>query len=163
MNFIADTARVIGDVKLGKSSSVWFSAVIRADSAPVTIGDYSNVQDSCVIHVSHGKGVKVGDYVTIGHGAVLHTCDVGNNVLIGMNATVLHNAKIGDNCIIAAGSVVPPGMEVPPGSMVMGVPGKVTRTITDKEKKTIHENAELYTRISKDYLAKKFKHREQQL
>lgn len=157
MNFIADTATVVGDVKLGKNTSVWFSAVVRGDLAPIVIGDHSNVQDCCVIHVSPDRGVKIGDYVTIGHGAVLHSCDVGNNVLIGMNATVLHNAEIGDNCIIAAGAVVTPGMKVPQNSLVMGVPGKIVRELTEEEKEAIRENAELYARSARDYLAKKFK------
>lgn len=155
MNFIANTATVTGDVKLGKNTSVWFSAVVRGDLAPIIIGDYSNVQDCCVIHVSPDKGVKIGNYVTIGHGAVLHSCDVGNNVLIGMNATILHNAEIGDNCIVAAGAVVTPGMKIPQNTLVMGVPGKIVREITKKEKETIRENAKLYARTAKDYLTKK--------
>mgnify|MGYP000253427194 CR=1 FL=1 len=151
MNFIADTATVIGNVKLGKSTSVWFGAVVRGDLAPIVIGDYSNVQDCCVIHVSPDRGVNIGNYVTLGHGAIVHSCDIGNNVLIGMNATVLHHAKIGDNCIIAAGAVVPPGKEIPPGSMVMGVPGKVVRQITEEEKRSIRKNAELYAEAARRY------------
>lgn len=159
MKFIADTATVIGDVTLGKNTSVWFSAVIRGDLAPIVIGDYSNIQDCCVIHVSPDKGVNIGDYVTIGHGAVLHSCDIGNNVLIGMNATVLHNAEISDNCIIAAGAVVTPGMKVPKNSLVMGVPAKIVRELTEEEMEAIRENAELYVRTAKLYLAKKFKNK----
>jgi carbonic anhydrase/acetyltransferase-like protein (isoleucine patch superfamily) len=151
-NFIADTATVNGDVKMGRESSVWFSAVVRADMSSIEIGDFTNVQDTCVVHVSNQKGVKIGSYVTMGHGAIVHSCDIGDNVLIGMNATVLHNTKIGSNCIIAAGSVVPPGKEIPDNSMVMGVPAKVVREITGEEKKSIRENAEIYAEAAKCYL-----------
>lgn len=144
MNFIAENATVTGQVNLGKGTSIWFGAVIRGDWAPINIGAHSNVQDNCVIHVSKDKGVDIGDYVSIGHGAVVHSCDIGNNVLIGINATVLHDCKIGDNCLIAAGALVPPGKEVPSNSLFMGVPGRVMRKVTAEELEKIKENAREY-------------------
>ena len=154
-NFIANTATVNGKVKLGKGTSVWYGAVIRGDMSAISIGAHSNVQDTCVIHGSPVKGVKIGEYVTLGHGAIVHSCDVGDNVLIGMNATVLHNAVIGDNCIIAAGAVVPPGEEIPSGSMVMGIPAKVIRKLSREEKKAVKENAELYEKSAREYSKKR--------
>lgn len=155
MNFIADTATVNGKVELGKDTSVWYGAVVRGDMSPIVIGAHSNVQDTCVIHGSPDRGVKIGDYVTLGHGAIVHSCVIGNNVLVGINATVLHHAEIGDNCIIAAGAVVPPGEKIPAGSMVMGVPAKVVRKLTREEKQAVRENAELYEQSAREYAEKK--------
>jgi carbonic anhydrase/acetyltransferase-like protein (isoleucine patch superfamily) len=154
MNFIAETATVNGRVRLGEGTSVWFGAVVRGDSSPIEIGSHSNVQDTCVIHGSLGKGVKIGNYVTLGHGAIVHSCDIGDNVLIGINATVLHNARIGDNCIVAAGAVVTPGTEIPSRSMVMGVPAKVVRKITEEERKSVKENALRYEQSASLYAKK---------
>ncbi|CAB3289115.1 carbonic anhydrase (gamma family Zn(II)-dependent enzymes) [Methanocaldococcus lauensis] len=147
---IAKTAIIVGDVTIGEYSSVWYNAVIRGDLEKIIIGNYSNVQDCCVIHCSKGYPVRIGDYVSIGHGAVVHGCIIENNVLVGMNATILNGAKIGENCIIGANALVTQNKEIPPNSLVLGVPGRVVRTLTDEEIKSIKENALRYVELSKN-------------
>lgn len=131
--WVADSARVIGDVYLGHQASVWFGAVIRGDNERINIGDYSNVQENAVIHTDAGIEVNIGQYVTIGHLAMLHGCTVGDNSLIGIGAVVLNNAKIGKNCIIGAKALVTEGKEIPDNSLVMGAPAKVVKTLTDEQ------------------------------
>ena len=131
--WVADSARVIGDVYLGHQASVWFGAVIRGDNERIRIGDYSNVQENAVIHTDAGIEVNIGDYVTIGHLAMLHGCTVGDNSLIGIGAVILNNAKIGKNCIIGAKALVTEGKEIPDNSLVMGAPAKVVKTLTDEQ------------------------------
>lgn len=131
--WVADSARVIGDVYLGQHASVWFGAVIRGDNERINIGDYSNVQENVVIHTDAGVEVNIGNYVTIGHLAMLHGCQVGDNSLIGIGAVVLNNAKIGKNCIIGAKALVTEGKEIPDNSLVMGAPAKVVKTLTDQQ------------------------------
>jgi carbonic anhydrase/acetyltransferase-like protein (isoleucine patch superfamily) len=142
--FIAQGAAVIGRVVLKKGASVWFNAVLRADIAEIVIGEYSNVQDSSVIHVDYDVPVIVGNYVTIGHGAILHACKIGHNTLIGMGAVILDRAIIGSNCLVAAGSLVPPGKTFPDGSLILGNPAAVVRTLTEAEKEQIVKNAHNY-------------------
>ncbi|WMW22014.1 gamma carbonic anhydrase family protein [Methanolobus mangrovi] len=149
--FVADNATVIGDVIISDESSVWFSAVIRGDVSSIHIGKRSNVQDNVVIHTSDKHNVEIGDDVTIGHCAVVHGCKIASNVLIGMNATVLDGAEIGENCIIGANALVPPGKKIPAGSLVVGVPGKVQRQLTDDDIVHIKENAAVYVRLLKEY------------
>ncbi|WP_094226755.1 gamma carbonic anhydrase family protein [Methanolobus psychrotolerans] len=149
--FVAANATVIGDVSISDQSSVWFNAVIRGDSGAVKIGERTSIQDNVVIHTDAPQRVKIGDDVTVGHGAVLHGCNIGNNVLIGMNATVLDGAEIEDNCIIGANALVPPGKKIPAGSLVVGVPGKVQRQLTDDDIAHIRENAAEYVRLLKEY------------
>ena len=149
--FIADGAKVIGDVEIGANSSVWFNAVIRADSDKVKIGENSNVQDNAVIHTSEGFGVHIGDNVTIGHGAIVHGCTVDNNVMIGMGVIVLNGAVIGENSIIGAGTLVTQGKIIPAGSLAFGNPVKVVRELTDDEIKSITDNANSYVKEAKDY------------
>ena len=120
--FIADGARVLGDVEIGEDCGVWFNAVIRADSAKVNIGSRSNIQDNAVIHTSKDFGVCIGDNVTVGHGAIVHGCTVENNVMIGMGAIVLNGAVIEENCIIGAGALVTQGKVIPAGSLVLEIP-----------------------------------------
>ncbi|MCG3809320.1 gamma carbonic anhydrase family protein [Psychrobacter sp. Ps4] len=131
--WVADSARVIGDVYLGHQANVWFGAVIRGDNERIYIGDYSNVQENSVIHTDAGIEVKIGNYVTIGHLAMLHGCEVGDNSLIGIGAVVLNNAKIGKNCIIGAKALVTEGKVIPDNSLVMGAPAKVVKTLTDEQ------------------------------
>lgn len=133
MNRISKHAFVDPAAKIGKNVTVCPMASIRADEGDIEIGDNSNVQDCCVIH----DKTKIGKNVTIGHGAVVHGCTVADNVLIGMNATILSNAEIGEWCIIAAGCVVKQGEKIPSGSLVAGVPGKVLRQLTEKDKELI--------------------------
>ncbi|MCK4872063.1 MAG: gamma carbonic anhydrase family protein [Phycisphaerales bacterium] len=132
--FIADTARVIGQVTLGRGVSILYAAVIRGDVAPITIGDETNVQDHVMIHADTDEPNVIGKRVSIGHGAVVHGREVGDGSLIGIHATVLNGVRIGKRCIIAAGAVVPPNMVIPDDSMVMGIPGRVVRETTDKER-----------------------------
>ena len=149
--FIADGAKVIGNVEIGKGSSVWFNAVIRADSDKVNIGENSNIQDNAVIHTSEGFGVSIGDNVTIGHGAIIHGCTVKNNVMIGMGAIVLNGAVIEENSIIGAGSLVTQGKVIPAGSLAFGNPVKIVRQLTDKEIESIKDNAIAYVNEANEY------------
>ena len=149
--FVAQGAAVIGRVVLKKGASVWFNAVLRADIADIVIGEYSNVQDNSVIHVDYDVPVIVGDYVTIGHGAILHACKIGNNTLIGMGAVILDRVLIGNNCLVAAGSLVPPGKTYPDGSLILGSPAAVVRTLTEAEKEHIIKNAHDYYDLWQGY------------
>ena len=149
--YIAEGAKVVGNVEIGKNSSVWFNAVIRADSDNVKIGENSNVQDNAVVHTSKDFGVQIGDNVTIGHGAIVHGCTVEDNVLIGMGAIVLDGAVIEKNCIIGAGSLVTQAKVIPEGSLAFGNPAKVIRQLTDDEIRSITHNAISYVNKSKNY------------
>jgi carbonic anhydrase/acetyltransferase-like protein (isoleucine patch superfamily) len=133
--YVADTARVLGEVELGRDVSIWYGAVIRGDVAKITIGAGTNVQDSAVVHCDSGVANTIGSDVTIGHGAVVHGCEVGEGTLIGMGAIVLGRSVIGRGCLIAAGALVSPGMRVADGMMVIGVPGRVLRETTEEERK----------------------------
>src|ERR1700749_2462175 len=132
--FIAKTATVIGDVALGAHSSVWYGAVLRGDINRIVVGHHSNIQDNAVLHLADDYGCIVGNWVTIGHGAVVHACTVGDEVLVGMGAIILDGAVIGDQCLIGAKALVKQGMEVPPGSLVLGAPAKIVRALTPEER-----------------------------
>lgn len=149
--FVAESATVIGDVTIGKEASVWFGAVLRGDAAPITVGEGTNVQDNAVIHVDTGEPTSIGKRVTIGHGAIVHAATIQDHVLIGMGAIILSRAVIGSHSIIAAGSVVPEGRQIPPNSLVMGVPGKVVRHVTEEEVAQIEAGAENYIERAKNY------------
>lgn len=149
--FIADGAKIIGSVEIGENSSVWFNAVIRGDSNEIKIGDGSNVQDNAVIHTSKDFGVSIGDNVTIGHGAIVHGCTIGNNVMIGMGAIVLDGVVIEDNCIIGAGALVTQGKIIPAGSLAFGNPAKTVRQLSEKEIKSISDNAVYYVNKADEY------------
>ncbi len=142
--FIAPGAFIIGDVTIGPESSVWFGAVLRGDIAPIVVGRGTNIQDAAVVHVDIGQPTFIGDGVTVGHGAILHGCTIGNNVLVGIRAVVLTGAVIGENSLIGAGAVVPEGTIIPPNSLVLGVPAKVVREITPELLRRIKESAEHY-------------------
>ena len=143
--YIQSSARVVGDVHIGPSSSVWFHAVIRGDGHHVRIGARSNVQDNATIHVTTARHPTViGDDVTIGHNAVLHGCTVGSRCLIGIGAIVLDRCVIGDECLIGAGTLVTPGTTVEPGHLVLGNPGRVVRPITDAERQHLKQSAAGY-------------------
>lgn len=139
--WIADNATVIGQVELGQQVSVWFGAVIRADNSKIRIGHFSNVQENAVLHTDAGVELTVGDYVTIGHQAMLHGCTVGDNSLIGINAVVLNHAVIGRNCIIGANALIPEGKVIPDNSVVMGSPGKVVKTLSEDDAKKLTASA----------------------
>ena len=142
--FVADGARIVGDVSLAAGSSVWYNAVLRGDSAGIVIGPGSNVQDNVSIHVDAGHPVTVGAKVSIGHNAVVHGCTIGDASLIGMGAVILSGAVIGSGCLIAGGAVVLGGTEIPDGSLVAGVPAKVRRALTDDERAGLVRNADVY-------------------
>jgi carbonic anhydrase/acetyltransferase-like protein (isoleucine patch superfamily) len=150
--FIAEGAYVIGDVKIGANSSIWFNAVVRGDVCPITIGEKTSVQDNATLHVTHDTGpLEIGSSVTIGHGAVLHACRVQDHVLIGMGATLLDHCVIEPWSIVAAGSLVKQGFRVPSGMLVGGVPAKVLRPITDEERENIAASPENYVRYVAHY------------
>ncbi|MDT0157325.1 gamma carbonic anhydrase family protein [Microbacterium sp. ARD32] len=142
--FVADGARIVGEVELGSRASVWYNAVLRGDSAAIVVGAGSNVQDNVSVHVDSGHGVRIGERVSIGHNAVVHGCTIGDGSLIGMGAVVLSGAVIGSGCLVAGGAVVLGGTEVPDGSLVAGVPAKVRRALTDEERDGLITNAEIY-------------------
>lgn len=145
--WVAPGAFLRGDVTLGERTNIWYNAVLRADQESITVGADSNVQDNCVLHGDAGHDVTVGDRVTVGHGAILHGCTVGDDCLIGMNAVVLDHAVIGDGSIVGAGAVVGAGTVVPPRSLVVGVPGKVKRTLTDADIQGSIDNAMIYLKL----------------
>lgn len=142
--FLATGARVIGDVRLGPDSSVWYNAVLRGDSASITVGVGSNLQDNVSVHVDADSPVVIGENVSVGHNAVVHGCTVEDGCLIGMGSVILSGAVIGAGSLVAGGALVLGGTIVPPGSMVAGVPAKVGRELTDEEKRGILRNAEVY-------------------
>ena len=147
---IAREAVILGDVAIGAGSSVWYFSVIRGDEASITIGRGTNIQENSTVHVTTGCPAVIGDGVTVGHNAVLHSCTVGDGSLIGMGSVVLDQASIGKDCLIAAGSLVTKGMQIPAGSLVMGSPARVKRQLTEEEKEDMRNNAQVYLEISKD-------------
>jgi len=142
--FVAKSAEIIGDVRLAMHSSVWPQCVLRADINFIEIGEGTNIQDGTVVHLAENFPVVIGSYVTIGHAAMLHACTIEDECLIGMKATVLDGARIGRRSIVGAGAVVTPGTIVPPGSMVLGLPGKVVRSLSDGEQEDLRTWAEKY-------------------
>lgn len=151
--FVDDSAQVIGDVEIGAESSVWMNAVIRGDVNTIRIGRRTNVQDGTVIHVMHDTHpTRVGDDVTIGHGAIVHGCTVANRVLIGMGAILLNGSTVGEDSIVAAGSLLTEDMVVPPRSLVMGSPARVRRPLTDEEVGFVLQSAANYVRYRLDYV-----------
>jgi carbonic anhydrase/acetyltransferase-like protein (isoleucine patch superfamily) len=155
--FVAENATMIGDISLGEESSVWFGSVIRTEVEAIEIGRQTNIQDNCVIHTDLGFPVRLGDRVSIGHGAVIHGAAVGSNCLVGMRATLLNGAKIGENCLVAAGSLVTRGKEMPDNTLVMGAPAIAKRILNGEEKNKIQLNAEHYNSLRAEYLRMKVK------
>jgi gamma-carbonic anhydrase len=134
--WIASSADVLGDVTMGEHVSVWFQAVVRGDVHWIRIGDYTNVQDGSVLHVTNGRfPLTIGQRVTIGHKALLHGCTVGDDCLIGMGAILLDGVEVGSGCVVAAGALLPPGKKYPPGSLILGSPAKAVRQLTEEEQK----------------------------
>lgn len=144
--FVADGARIVGGVTIEAGASVWYNAVLRADSAPIVVGAQSNVQDNVSVHVDDSHPALIGRRVSIGHNAVVHGCTIGDGSLIGMGAVILSGAVIGEGCLIAGGAVVLGGSDIPSGSLVAGVPAKVRRPLTDEEREGLIANAEIYLR-----------------
>ena len=147
---IARGAVILGDVTIGKDSSIWYNAVVRGDAQSIVIGDRSNVQDNVVLHVDYDSPLVIGDDVTIGHGAILHGCTIEDEALIGMGAIVLNGAVIGKGSIVAAGALVTQNTKVPEGSLMMGNPAKLRREVTEEERLASLRNAEHYVKESKE-------------
>ncbi|CAM5456164.1 Carnitine operon protein CaiE OS=Afipia felis OX=1035 GN=yrdA_2 PE=4 SV=1 [Afipia felis] len=142
--YVAPNATVIGQVRLAEHASIWPSAVVRADNDLISIESGANIQDGAILHVDPGHPMSIGRNVTVGHAAVMHGCTIGDGSLVGIHATILNDAKIGKDSIVAAGSVVPEGKTYPDRSLILGVPGKVVRQLTDDEVKWIADNARDY-------------------
>jgi carbonic anhydrase/acetyltransferase-like protein (isoleucine patch superfamily) len=149
--FLANSATVVGDVTAGADVSFWFGAVVRGDVAPVSIGRRTNVQDGAVVHCDTGIANVIGDDVTIGHRAVVHGAFVGRGTLVGIGAVLLGRSRIGRECLVAAGAVVPPGLEVPDRMVVMGVPGRVVRPVTEDDLKYMRWLVPHYVRLAERY------------
>lgn len=151
--FVAPNATVLGDVKLGSLSSVWYGCVLRGDINSIRIGEGSNIQDLTMVHLADDYGVTIGRHCTIGHSAVIHACEIGDECLIGMGSTILDGAKIGDRCIVGANALVTQRFVAPPGSMILGSPAKIVRSLTDDEKRGLHGWAEKYIEVAKAHAA----------
>jgi carbonic anhydrase/acetyltransferase-like protein (isoleucine patch superfamily) len=142
--YIAKGAVVLGDVTMGDHSSIWYNAVARADINRIVIGHHTNIQDNSVLHLADDYPCILGSYVTVGHGAILHACTVGNEVLVGMRATILDGAVVGDQCLIGAHALVTPGVKIPDGSLVLGSPGRVVRALSPQERADLKGWADKY-------------------
>ena len=149
--WVADSAQVMGTVRLEAHTSVWFGATLRGDTEPITIGEGSNIQDGSVLHADYGQPLTVGKNVTVGHMVVLHGCTIGDESLIGIGAVVLNGAKIGRNCLVGAGSLVTEGKEFPDGSMIMGSPAKVVRQLSPEQIEGLRESARRYIENAQRY------------
>ncbi|BBB32117.1 conserved hypothetical protein [Thermotomaculum hydrothermale] len=155
--FVAPTATIIGDVVVEEGASIWFGAVLRGDIDKIRIGKNSSIQDNTVIHVTGGKyPTIVGDNVIVGHGCILHGCEIKNRALIGMGAIVMDDVVIGENSIVAAGAVVIPHTKVPPNSVVAGIPARVIREVKDSDLKEMERILGNYSRVTKSYLSNDF-------
>ena len=151
--YIAPTSSIIGDVEIGKNSSIWFNTVLRGDVESIKIGENTNVQDGTVIHTSRFNGpVRVGDNITIGHLSLIHACTIHNNAFIGMSCTIMDYAVIEEYAFIAAGSLVTPNKVVKSRELWIGRPAKFVRYLTDQELEEMHDNVRNYVKISRDYL-----------
>ncbi len=150
--YIARGAVVIGDVTLGDFSSVWFNAVLRGDINRIVVGHHTNIQDNAVLHLADDYGCVVGDFVTIGHAAIVHACTVGNEVLVGMGCTILDGAEIGEQCIVGAKALVREQAKIPPGSLLLGVPARIVRALSEEERASIRQLAEKYVAAAAYYL-----------
>jgi gamma-carbonic anhydrase len=151
--FIENTAIVIGDVGIGSESSVWFQTVIRGDVHYIRIGHRTNIQDLCLLHVTHDTHpLTLGDDITIGHHAILHGCTVQNRVLIGMGAIIMDGVVIEEDCIIGAGTLITERVHIPSKSLVMGSPARIKRTLTDAELQWITDSAANYIRYAQQYV-----------
>lgn len=143
-HYIAPTAAVIGNVLLQHGVTIWFNVVLRADNEQMQIGARSNIQDGAILHSDPGFPLQIGDDVTVGHKAMLHGCQIGDGSLIGMNAVVLNGAKVGRGCLIGANALVTEGMEIADGSLVMGMPAKVKRQLSEEEQRDLLQSAAHY-------------------
>lgn len=148
----AENAAVIGAVRCEKEVSLWYSATLRGDSDSISIGEQTNIQDGCVLHCDAGTPLRIGAQCTVGHGAIVHGCTVGDHVLVGMGATLLNNCQVGNGCIIGAHALVPGGMVIPDGMLVMGVPARIIRPVRPEEAQHQQENIREYLELSRESL-----------
>lgn len=151
VGFIAPTAVLVGDVIVGPDVGIWFGVVARGDIETIRIGARTNVQENCVLHTDRGYPLTIGDDVTIGHSAIVHGCEIGDNTLIGMGATVLNGARIGRNCLIGANALITENKVIPDNSMVLGAPGKVVREIDAEGVRALAASAERYVRNARRF------------
>jgi carbonic anhydrase/acetyltransferase-like protein (isoleucine patch superfamily) len=151
--WVAPGAYVVGKVHLAEESSVWYGAVLRGDTEPIRIGARTNIQDGCILHADPGYPALIGDDCVVGHRAVVHGCEIERSCLIGMGATILNGAKIGEGSIVAAGALVPEGKEYPPRSLIVGIPAKAVREVTDEQTQDI-------ARGVREYVERAASHRE---
>ena len=142
--FVAHNATVIGDVRIGAGSGIWFNCVLRADQDTIEIGERSNIQDACVLHVDPGFPLRIGDNVTVGHKAMLHGCTIDDDVLVGIGSTVLNGARIPRHCVIGANALVTENKTFPEGSLILGAPAKAVRELSDAEIRGIRRSADHY-------------------
>lgn len=152
--FVAPNATVLGAVKLGPLSSVWYGCVVRGDINAIEVGEGTNIQDLTMVHLADNYGVKIGRYTTVGHSAIVHACEIGDECLIGMGATILDGAKIGDQCIVGANALVTQKFEAPAGSLILGSPAKVVRALTPEERAGIRKWALKYIEVAKAHAAR---------
>ena len=151
--WVAENATLAGQITLQKDVSIWFNAVLRAEHAPITVGEGSNIQDGTVCHVDPGMPLTIGRSVTVGHKVMLHGCTIGDESLIGINAVILNGAKIGRHCLIGANSLIPEGKEIPDGSLVMGSPGKIVRALSEAQIEGLKASAMHYVENGRRYKA----------
>lgn len=149
--FVAPGAVLIGEVSVAEGASIWYNAVLRADIAPISVGRFSNVQDGCVVHVEEDIPTIIGDYVTVGHGAIIHGATIEDDVLIGMGAIVLSGAVVGRGSIVGAGALVTEKAQIPPGSLVLGIPGKIVRQLGPEVAERHREHAEGYAALAREF------------
>lgn len=150
--FVAETAMVLGDVTVGRDSSIWYGTVIRGDVHHIRIGEATNIQDRCVVHVtSETHPTAVGDQVTVGHGAIIHGCTVGDRCMVGMGAIILDGVEVGDECLVAAGALLPPGKIYPPRSMIVGSPARVKGQVSEEDVQWILRSADNYKSLARKH------------
>lgn len=149
--YIAETAAVVGRVRIGIDVSIWFGAVLRGDNEPIEIGNRTNIQDNCALHTDPGFPLTIGTECTIGHAAILHGCTIGDSSMVGMGAIVMNGAKVGANCLVGAGALVSEGSVFPDGSLIVGTPARVIRPIDEKFRKLFALSAEVYAQRGKRY------------
>jgi gamma-carbonic anhydrase len=154
--FVADNAAIIGDVEIGNDCSIWFGTTVRGDVHFIRIGSRTNIQDSCTLHVTNDDWPTIiAEEVTIGHGAIVHGCTIHRGALIGMGSRVLDGAVVGESALVGAGALVPEGMKVPPRTLVVGVPARVKRSLTEDELARLHQSWQNYVQYKETYLNEK--------